>query len=177
MTCSKAKKLMALYAGGDLSERRTRAAGAHLDSCPACRKELEGYRRALARVKAAAGAEIAPDWSEGEWRALMARVMGDATKRKKALAGRVKSVPRARWAAASGAAAALVLAAVMLLQNGSGFRPGSVATAPGAAEPMAGVLGDPSAQDVVSVTLVSQETGLQVVWFFNRNFEWKGDRE
>ncbi len=32
-------------------------------------------------------------------------------------------------------------------------------------------------QDVVSVTLVSQETGLQVVWFFNRNFEWKGDKK
>lgn len=177
MTCSKAKKPMALYAGGDLSERRKRAVGAHLDSCPACRRELEEYRRALAQIKAAAGAEVPPDWSAGEWRALMTRVMGEATERRKELAGRFKSVPRVRWAVASGAAAALVLAAVMLLQNGSGFRPGSAATAPGAAEPMAGVLGDPSAQDVVSVTLVSQETGLQVVWFFNRNFEWKGDRE
>lgn len=177
MTCSKAKKLMALYAGGDLSERRTRAVGAHLDSCPACRRELEGYRRALEQVKAAAGAEIAPDWSEGAWRAVMARVMGEATERRKELAGRFKSVPRARWAAAAGAAGALALAAVMLLQNGSGFRPGSMATAPGAGEPRTGVPGSPSAQDVVSVNLVSQETGLQVVWFFNKNFEWKGDRE
>ena len=177
MTCSKAKKLMALYAGGDLSERRTRAVGAHLDSCPACPKELEGYRRASAQVKAAAGAEIPPDWSEGEWRALMTRAMGEATERRKELAGRFKSVPRARWAAASGAAAALVLAALMLLQNGSGFRPGSVATAPGAGELGIAADPDPAAQDVVSVTLVSQETGLQVVWFFNRNFEWKGDRE
>ncbi len=32
-------------------------------------------------------------------------------------------------------------------------------------------------QDVVSVTLVSQETGLQVVWFFDKNFEWKGDKK
>jgi hypothetical protein len=32
-------------------------------------------------------------------------------------------------------------------------------------------------QDVISVTMVSQETGLQVVWFFNRNFEWKGDQK
>jgi len=31
------------------------------------------------------------------------------------------------------------------------------------------------AQDVVSVTMVSQETGLQVVWFFNKNFDWKGE--
>jgi len=32
-------------------------------------------------------------------------------------------------------------------------------------------------QDVLSVTMVSRETGLQVVWFFNKNFEWKGDLE
>ncbi len=32
-------------------------------------------------------------------------------------------------------------------------------------------------QDVLSVTMVSQETGLQVVWFFNKNFEWEGDLE
>lgn len=28
-------------------------------------------------------------------------------------------------------------------------------------------------QDIVSMTLVSQETGLKVHWTFNRNFEWK----
>jgi len=32
-------------------------------------------------------------------------------------------------------------------------------------------------QDVLSVTMVSKESGLQVVWFFNRNFEWKGDQK
>jgi hypothetical protein len=32
-------------------------------------------------------------------------------------------------------------------------------------------------QDVLSVTMVSQESGLQVVWFFDKNFEWKGDLE
>jgi hypothetical protein len=29
-----------------------------------------------------------------------------------------------------------------------------------------------ASQDVVSVTLVSQDSGLKVVWFLNRNFEW-----
>jgi hypothetical protein len=32
-------------------------------------------------------------------------------------------------------------------------------------------------QDILSVTMVSRETGLQVVWFFNKNFEWKGDQK
>jgi hypothetical protein len=30
-------------------------------------------------------------------------------------------------------------------------------------------------QDVLSVTLVTKDSGLQVVWFFDKNFEWKGD--
>ncbi|MCJ7587760.1 MAG: hypothetical protein MUQ00_07665, partial [Candidatus Aminicenantes bacterium] len=35
----------------------------------------------------------------------------------------------------------------------------------------------PSAQDVVSATFVSQETGLQIVWFFDKNFNWKGEEK
>jgi hypothetical protein len=30
-------------------------------------------------------------------------------------------------------------------------------------------------QDVVSAVFVSQETGLKIVWFFDRNFDWKGE--
>ena len=33
--------------------------------------------------------------------------------------------------------------------------------------------GEPAGQDVLSMTIVSQETGLKIVWFFNKNFEWK----
>ncbi|MDW7761532.1 MAG: zf-HC2 domain-containing protein [Acidobacteriota bacterium] len=32
-------------------------------------------------------------------------------------------------------------------------------------------------QDVLSVTFVSQETGLQIAWFFHRDFDWKGDKK
>lgn len=31
------------------------------------------------------------------------------------------------------------------------------------------------AQDVVSATFVSQETGLKIVWFFDRSYDWKGE--
>ena len=33
------------------------------------------------------------------------------------------------------------------------------------------------AQDIVSATFVSRETGLQIVWFFDRNFNWKGEEK
>ena len=33
------------------------------------------------------------------------------------------------------------------------------------------------AQDVVSMTMVSQETGLQIVWFLDKNFDYEGEQE
>lgn len=49
-------------------------------------------------------------------------------------------------------------------------------------DPAAGVpspeqAADPRSQEVLSVTLVSQETGLQVVWFLHKDFDWKGDEK
>ena len=158
MTCRKAKKLIPLYTGGDLRPRLLAAVRAHVDSCPSCRQELAEYRESLSRLKAAAKAESVPDWSEGEWRALAAQ-FGPADPGEK----RPAFLAQPRWAAASVLGAFLGLAVLtMLFKDGNlGLRKTSDA-------------GEPS---VVSLTLVSQETGLQVVWFLDKNFEWKGDKK
>ena len=78
MTCRKVRKLIPLIAGDDLRPRLARAVRAHLDACPGCRAELEGFRAALAEAKAAARAESVPEWGGGEWNALMARVAAEA---------------------------------------------------------------------------------------------------
>lgn len=158
MTCRKAKKLIPLYAGDDLRPRLGAAVRAHVDSCPACRKELGEYGQALTRLKTAAKAESISDWSEGEWRALAARFKpaAPATRRPAFLA-------RPQWAAASVLGAFLGLAVLSLV-----FKDGNLG--PRGTSP-AGEL------SVVSLTLVSQETGLQVVWFLDKNFEWKGDEK
>ncbi|MBE3112850.1 MAG: hypothetical protein IMZ46_20455 [Acidobacteria bacterium] len=156
MTCRKAKKLIPLYAGDDLRPRLSAAVRTYIDACPSCRKELGEYRQALTRLKAAAKAESVPDWSEGEWGALAARFKpaADATKRPAFLA-------RPRWAAASVLGAFLGLAVLSLVFKDGNLGPRGTSPA-----------GEPS---VVSLTLVSQETGLQVVWFLDKNFEWKGE--
>ena len=157
MTCRKAKKLIPLYAGDDLRPRLLAAVRAHVDSCPACRKELGEYRQVLTRLKTAAKAESVPDWSEGEWRALAARYRPADPGEKRAT-----FLARPRWAAASVLGAFLGLAVLTMLFKDGNLGPRGTSPA-----------GEPS---VVSLTLVSQETGLQVVWFLDKNFEWKGDK-
>lgn len=167
MTCRKARQLLALFAGDDLGPRRTRAVRSHLDACPACRRELEALRDALAELKAEAGREAVPDWGAGEWRALIDRVISQARGRGGEEAEPVWRLPRSRGAAAASLGALLGCAALALLVT----RP----PVPREGAALAGRAADE--QDVVSMTMVSRETGLQVVWFFDRNFDYKGDRE
>lgn len=215
MTCRKVRRALPLLAGGDLPARQERKLQAHVEGCAFCRKELEEYRFALGRIKSAARVEGAGEWSEGEWKALMARITSDKAEKKPAALGL-----RPRWALASGLAAVVLLAALAYLFRDSIFKPGTAAPggnpsivkkeepkgAPGKpdrAKPPA-EKGQPvpvvqpeylarnagkvppagqaltkaaAAQDIVTVKMVSQETGLQVVWFFNRNFDWKGDQK
>jgi hypothetical protein len=213
MTCAKVKKSLPLLSGGDLPARTERRLLAHIDACSGCRRELEEYRSALARVRAAAREEGAGDWSEAEWKALMARVTAaDAGKARTAWA------TRPSWALASGVAAVVILAVTVFLFKDSIFKssagtsgrlpavvrreePKTASEKPKATPPAkqetkrvplvqpeyfakSGEKVSPSretpvraaaGQDVLTVTMVSQETGLQVVWFFNKDFEWKGD--
>jgi anti-sigma factor RsiW len=158
MRCRQAKKDIPLLAGGDLSPRKARKILAHIEGCRACRLDLEGYRSSLARVKAASQEEGLRDWSEPEWKAVMARIITEKSE-ERSPAPRL----RPRWAMASGLAAVVLLAVLTLVFRNSIFRPEGTAPAAG--------------PEVVSVTMVSQETGLQVVWFLNKYFEWKGDNK
>jgi hypothetical protein len=171
MTCRKARKLMPLFAGDDLGPRRTQAVRAHVDACPACRRELEELRAALARFRAAAKDERIPDWSEAEWKALMVRATRGTPRvgEEKGLRGG-RALWR-RWAAASALGALIGLVVLSVLFRGPG--PGPAETP----EPPLALADVGRAQDVVSMTMVSQETGLQIVWFLDKNFDYEGDQE
>ena len=167
MTCRKARPLLALHAGDDLGPRQARAVRSHLEACPECRRELEALRDALAELKAEAGREAVPDWGAGEWRALMARVTQEARASGSAERGPVWRLPRPRGAAAAALGALLGCAALALLVTRPPVPREGISLAGRAA----------GEQDVVSMTMVSQETGLQIVWFFDKNFDYKGERE
>jgi len=164
MTCRKVRKLMPLAAGGDLRPREAAAFLAHVDACPACRAELDAFRAAMAEVKAAAKAEGLGEWSEGAWSALMARVAASTERESRPAFG-------ARWVAAAAAGAFLGLVVLGLLVRGPSAVPGG-----GAKEAALAVSAAPSRQERVAITMVSPETGLQVVWFLDKNFDYEGER-
>ncbi len=173
MTCRRVRKLMPLFVGDDLRPGQAAAVRGHIDACPGCREEFEEFRAAMAGIKAAAKAEGAAEWREGEWDALMARV---ARERKRgaraAAAGRGAPVFRPSWAAASVLGAFLGLVVLSLLFRGPSSR--LQTTRAGGEKPVAAGAGK---QDRLTMTLISPESGLQVVWIFDKNFNWKGDQE
>ncbi len=174
MTCRKMRQLMPLAAGDDLRPRRARAFRAHIAACPACREELQAHRAALAALRTAADGENAPDWTEAEWRVLMARAAGQAGPGRAGEEPPARPAIRARWAAASAAGALVGLAALALLLRGPIPGP-SGRTAAGVQA--GGTVLAAGGQDVLSMTMVSQETGLQIVWFFDKDFDYKGENE
>ena len=171
MTCRKAKKALPLLAGGDLEPRKAARVMGHVVSCPSCREELTGLTKALAGAKALSREEAVPDWTDPEWHALMARIITE----KAAPRGKgVRLLPRPVFISVM-AAVILVAAGFAYLFRASLFGPKRTAVAQRTTTVHREEL--KTGQDVVSVTMVSRETGLQVVWFFNKNFEWKGDQE
>ena len=174
MTCRTIRRLMPLAAGDDLRPRRAPAFRAHIDACPACREELRAHRAALAALRTAAKSEGVPDWTEAEWRSLMARAAGQAGPGRVGEEAPARTLLRPRWAAASAAGALIGLAVLALLLRGpvpgpagrsaAGVRAGGTVLAAGG-------------QDVLSVTMVSRETGLQIVWFFDKDFDYQGENE
>ena len=162
MTCRKVRKLIPLAAGDDLRPRPAAALRAHVASCPACRAELEGFRAALAGITSAAKAESAADWNAHEWRSLMARAAAEAKAACQAPGRAARPAFQPRWAAASVIGACLGLVVLGMLFRGPSPRPDTAAAA---------------GQDVLTMTMVSPETGLQIVWILDKNFDWKGDRQ
>jgi len=164
---------MALFAGDDLGPRRRRAARSHVEACPACRRELEEFREALRRVRTAAESEAVPDWSESEWKSLMVRATGQTAGSRKAEISAGARVAWPGWAAAS--ATGVLIGFVVLSALFRGSVPAPARTASPAVPP--GLADAGRAQDVVSLTMVSPETGLQIVWFLDKNFDYKGEQE
>lgn len=156
MNCKKIRSLLPLMMGPEIPHSKVVAVNAHLDKCPECRREYDAYVLSIEKTKEWLK-EDSKDWEDWEWQAVLQGV-----KKEKA----PKASPLVPWPFQKAWAYALMAVCVVVLTLFV-VRPSFFEEGTGTGERM------PAQQEVVSMTIVSQETGLKIVWFFNKNFELK----
>ncbi|NIM92039.1 MAG: hypothetical protein GTO17_13955 [Candidatus Aminicenantes bacterium] len=163
MKCKKVCRLLPLLAGSDLPARVNEETKAHLHTCPSCQKEYESYLLSFRKTKEwlERGQEDLP---EEEWQGLIQQAL---QVEEFAPSFRPRWRFRRAWAYALMAGAVLILSLFIL--RPAIFRD---KTGWGAKEEADLTI----QQESISMTMVSQETGLKIVWFFNKNFELKEER-
>jgi|WetSurMetagenome_2_1015567.scaffolds.fasta_scaffold512937_2 hypothetical protein len=178
-------------------------------------RRREETEAALIKIREIAKSEPGPDWSESEWKKIMASavVQKFEGKRAKPRLGLKPALAYGFVSAVILVVAGLILRNATLKHKASPFgpspalvhksspvklpspteptekkkdnevrsddRPIVVARAPKTLEPEIrpeepAAAGTEGSQDVVSVTLVSQDTGLRITWILDKKFEWKG---
>ena len=157
MKCQKIKRLLPLLAGSELPEDQISSVRIHLEGCSQCRKEYEKYILLVADTRRWLR-ENKIEWEEQQWREIVQSVVDKGSRKRTSMVP--WPFPRA-WAYA-------LMAGVMLLLTTLVVWPPfgkQIDLAPEYLE-VAGM----KKQEVVSMTMVSKETGLKIVWFFNKNF-------
>jgi hypothetical protein len=156
MRCKRTKKYLPLYVGKDLTPKKEEAARLHLDTCCECQKEHEAFSQSIKTAKEGLG-ESTVAWGEGEWRRTFQNAM---TEKSKSFPGFAPWPFKKGWAFA--VMAAVTVAVVFFVTRPLYL---GVEDFPGQA-----VISESHPQNVVSMTMVSKDTGLKVVWILNKNF-------
>ncbi len=176
MNCRKLNRWLPLYAGGDLSPRRSLRVEAHLLRCESCRQEGAAFREGLEEIRRELRS-LSHVWREPAWRRAVIRAAGSRSLGPGAR--RARSL-RAVWAYALLALLATGLSYLVLapFPEGDARRAAfSASTRDGAASGGHSLASASREQDIVSMTLISRETGLRVQWFLNRKFRLQEDIE
>jgi predicted anti-sigma-YlaC factor YlaD len=157
MRCQKIRRLLPLLAGNELPESQISKVKEHLIGCVQCREEYEKYVLLVCQTRKWL-AEDKVVWGEREWRETIRSVVNQGSSRRTSLAP---------WPFSRGWAYALMAGVVLLLAT--------LIVRPPFVEQIGltskyGDITEVEKQEVVSMTMVSKETGLKIVWFFNKNF-------
>lgn len=167
MNCKRIRKYLPLYIGTDLSSKKEEAVKLHLDTCGECQKEYEVYLRSI-EIAREWLSESAVTWEEREWRQIVQKVRA---KQSTSLSGFAPWPFKKGWAYAAMAAVMIVVVIFVtqpLYLGVEDFPDETVLSRYQSQHETGALLKSP--QDVVSMTMVSKDTGLKVVWILNKNF-------
>ena len=169
MSCKKVQRLLPLMVGSEIPQSKILSLKAHLEECPECRQEYDSYMLSLEKTKEWL-AKDRKDWEESDWQ----RALRSAIKDKKPEVSSLVPWPFKKvWAYSLIGVLAVVFAFLFItrpsiIQKKMGL--GSEKFTQEQAQLFRSSL-EESKQEVVSMIIVSKETGLKIVWFLNKNFE------
>ncbi len=167
MRCRKIQRLLPLLAGSELPESQVSTVESHLNRCPLCQEEYEKYVLLVQETRKWL-AEDRLEWEEGEWqKAVRKALTGELPKQTSMVPW---PFPKA-WAFALMAGALLLITTLVVrppVVEKIGLQPRYMDMAK--MDSLEESEGEDQ-QEVVSMTMVSRETGLKIVWFFNKNFD------
>jgi hypothetical protein len=167
MRCKNIQRLLPLLAGDELHGPKALKVRTHLNRCPRCQREYEKYVLLVQKTRKWL-AEDQVDWEKREWQEALKEVARDNGSKRSSM------VP---WPFPNGWAFVLMAGVVLLiiaivvrppLLEKIGLKTGYTDIAK--VEALKAVR-EGEQQEVVSMTMVSKESGLKIVWFFNKNFD------
>lgn len=157
MKCKRVLRLLPLMAGGDLSPNKAERIQKHVELCPGCQDEFRMYRLSLkSAIEWVSSGKV--DWKENEWKMSLRKASHSEQSRKTQLA----PWPfKKGWALAMMAVLAVLLS--LLVFHPSLFKQSvqRASTAPV----------EIFRPEILSLTIVSQETGLKINWFFHKDLK------
>jgi hypothetical protein len=167
MNCKKIRKYLPLYIESDLSPKKKAKVRIHLESCVDCQKVYEAYARSVKTTKEWLE-ESAVFWEDADWKRAVRYATSHKTKKS---SGFAPWPFKKGWAFAVMGAVMVVLVFFVTRPLFLGIKdfPAQTTLAKKLSQHREGA-SVKSPQDVVSMTMVSKETGLKVVWILNKNF-------
>ena len=157
MNCRKARRLLVLEAGSDLPEKPKEKLKLHLQACPRCQREEALTRRIVLETRECLNKERL-DWKESEWKKTIQEAVKEAEIKKNWL---VPWSLRREWAFVLMTASVILLSLLVL-------HPSFVKDRMKRVPDVSAISSQP---EIVSMKLVSKETGLEINWFFHKDLK------
>ncbi len=157
MKCRKVTSLIPLLAGSDLPAKTREKVQPHLQDCRSCQQEYTEYQSILQQTREWLAQER-KEWGEAEWKTTVHTAIGKAEEKSSGLA----PWPfKKEWAFVLITVSAVLLSLLVLPPSLVKDKKGRV--------PTVSVL--ESQPGIVSMQLVSNETGLKINWFFHKDLK------
>lgn len=157
MKCRKAARLIPLLAGSDLPAKTREKVQCHLQDCRSCQQEYTVYQSILQQTREWLAQER-KEWEESEWKTTVLTAIEKAEEKRSWL------VPwpfKKGWAFVLMTASAVLLSLLVLTPSLVKDKRERVPT----------ILAMESQPEIVSMKIVSKETGLKISWFFHKDLK------